>query len=111
MTGTGAFLYLRPEPAPAGIAQVEKQAAPKVNAEPDAEKTPPVEVAPEVATRAPEQRKRRYRRRLLALTGIAATLVLVGLQLGELGDPGSLGAEAPIDWDRFRSAWQAARAG
>ena len=113
LTGTGAFLYLRPVPAPAGITQTKDPVAPGVNAEPEADTTPPVEVAPEVAAPASESPRRRYRRRLLALTGIAAALVLVqvGLQLGELGDPGSLGAEAPIDWDRFRSAWQAARAG
>ncbi len=113
LTGTGAFLYLRLEPAPAGLPQAEDPATPERTARPEADTTPADEVAPDMVARAPEQRKRSYRRRLLALTGIAAALVLVqvGLQLGELGDPGSLGAEAPIDWDRFRSAWQAARAG
>ena len=116
MTGTGAFLYLRPEPAADGPSQAEVSAAPEVpevNVESESDATPPVEVAPDVAAPVPGPSRRRYRRRLLALTGIAAALVLVqvGLQLGELSDPGSLGAEAPIDWDRFRSAWQAARAG
>jgi len=110
LTGTGAFLYLRPEPAPAQAPQASARTASV--AEPEVEQTPD-DPAPEAAVIGTQGRKRRYRRRLLALTGIAAALVLmqVGMQLGDLGNPGSLGAEAPIDWDRFRSAWQAARAG
>ncbi|GAA6199897.1 hypothetical protein [Aquicoccus sp. SU-CL01552] len=110
LTGSGAFLYLRPEPAPARIPQTNVQTLPETEAEPEGDQPQPDEPAQVAAA---QGRKRRYRRRLLALTGIAAALVLmqVGMQLGDLGDPGSLGAEAPIDWDRFRSAWQAARAG
>lgn len=108
MTGTGAFLYLRMDPALSERAPAEEPAAP------EAVEMRSQDPAPEVVPVVPQRRARRfYRRGLLALTGIAAALVLVqiGLQLGGMGDPGTLGAEAPIDWERFRSAWQAARAG
>ncbi|TDK50226.1 hypothetical protein [Antarcticimicrobium luteum] len=121
MTGNGAFLYLHVAPqltAPASNradppalnsseAQVTPDAAPRIGGDEAAEPVTP----------APRQGKYRIRRRLLALTGIAAALVLiqlglqVGFQLGGQGAQGPLGGDAQIDWDRFRSVWQAARAG
>ena len=104
MTGSGAFLYLhvRPRPVAAGAAGMRAPGA-----------APAAETAPSPETAAPAHRPRKTRRRLLALTGVAAAAVLVhlGLQLVQQDGLGPLGAEAPIDWDRFRSAWQAARAG
>lgn len=109
MTGTGAFLYLHvmAQAAPAWPEPVasEPEGVEETPVETDAEETP--------VALAPQSRKRTIRRRLLALTGVAAALVLIqlGLQLGGQGDPGRLGAQTPIDWDLFRSTWQSSRAG
>lgn len=116
MTGNGAFLYLN----------VKAQAAPMWPAWAGEAATADPEEMPEAVADAadadaveapvalvPQGRKRSIRRRLLALTGVAAALVLIqlGMQLGAQGGPGRMGAQTPIDWDLFRSAWQSSRAG
>ncbi len=113
LSGSGAFLYLQihPQPAPA---EVTAPAVPAVA-------TPVVgpaasDPAPSAASKPPQGRRGRkwtVRRGLLTLTGMAAALVLfqLGMQLGWQGDLGTAGSDAPIDWEKFRSAWQAARAG
>lgn len=113
MTGSGAFLYLHVTssvgPTRAPDAPVARPVAePRVEAAPQVE-----ERAAEAPTPVPERPKRTMRRRFLALTGVAAALVLIqlGVQFGWHGDSGSLGSDAPINWERFRSAWQASRAG
>jgi len=116
MTGNGAFLYLHvtAQAAPAGLIRAAEVPAPA-----SAPAGAPVEAEGETAAAdapvalAPQRRKRTIRRRLLALTGIAAALVLIqiGIQLGGLEKTGRSDAQAPIDWNLFRSSWQASQAG
>lgn len=116
MTGNGAFLYLHvtAQVAPAGLiraAEVPAPAAEPAGAPVGAEGETAGTDAP--VALAPQRRKRTIRRRLLALTGIAAALVLIqiGIQLGGLEGTGRSDAQAPIDWNLFRSSWQASQAG
>jgi len=116
LTGSGAFLYLHIRPllaaaapaeptVPAAMAPDRAVAAPVAAPAPVAETTAAAVAAP--------RRPGTMRRRLLALTGMAAALVLlqIGFHLGWQGEPGSGAPDSTIDWDMFRSAWQAARAG
>ncbi|TDE38869.1 hypothetical protein [Antarcticimicrobium sediminis] len=121
MTGSGAFLYLhvtsqadsvgptrspeQPVASPTAVPGVEAATAVSAQVEERAADASPAPV--------PQRPKRTMRRRFLALTGVAAALVLIqlGVQYGWNGDAGSLGSDAPINWERFRSAWQASRAG
>lgn len=136
MTGSGSFLYLNvtSQAVPAGLTRatevfaaetpVGEAEAEQIAAagDPQAEaEAAPGEAATAVAVPGPDaagapvalHRKRTMRRRLLALTGVAATLVLIqlGLQLGGQGEVETLGSQAPIDWQFFRSSFQASRAG
>ena len=122
MTGNGAFLYLHvtSQAAPPGLIRAaDLRIAEPVAAAEEADAPVAPSGGEEAAADAPvallpQHRKRTIRRRLLALTGVAAALVLLQLglqQLGGQGDVETLGSQAPIDWDQFRNGWQASRAG
>ncbi len=121
MTGSGAFLYLHVTSHASSVGPSRSSEPPvaRAVAEPKPEAASPasVQVEDRVAdvppAPVPRRPKRTMRRRFLALTGVAAALVLIqlGVQFGWHGDSGSLGSDAPINWERFRSAWQASRAG
>ncbi|MDX2485538.1 MAG: hypothetical protein QNK42_17980 [Pseudodonghicola sp.] len=120
MTGSGAFLYLHVTSQAVSVGPTRPPEPPVAGptAEPKPEPLPAVatqieERAADASAPVPQRPKRTMRRRFLALTGVAAALVLIqlGVQFGWHGDNGSLGSDAPINWERFRSAWQASRAG
>ncbi|MGD9862510.1 MAG: hypothetical protein AB7S99_04790 [Pseudodonghicola sp.] len=110
---------------PVAEAEQDTAQAPEVAAQPDPDLASEVKVAAPAVPQAiapspvspPVPARRgglwRGRRRWLAVTAAASVLVLIqiGLQLGGRGEVDANGADRPIDWEIFRSAWQAAKAG
>lgn len=139
LTINGSFLYLNLESKTRAAARTGARPEPETRPEPTAEPTsaqpavakgdapepaiakpavtepaPPQPVAPPRARRGLfSGLRRRGRRRILAMTGVASVLVLIGLglQLGGYPVVTAGDADTTIDWNQFRITWRSADAG
>ncbi|WP_417672490.1 hypothetical protein [Pseudodonghicola sp.] len=104
--------------AMAKVAPVEESVAPAVAdvlGEPEVEASvdvEPAEAKPLIAERAAALPKRNRRRWLMVSAAVSGLVLLqIGLQLAGPSERDAKGGGAPIDWDKFRSSSQAAKAG